>query len=92
MRALLDPRGAPRPWRLRRLEPGDRFWPLGAEGSLDLRHFLQRRHLPRFDRERLPLLVDAGEAVLWIPGIEVAEPARLRLNTRRCVELRAGRG
>jgi tRNA(Ile)-lysidine synthase len=92
LRALLDPRGAPRPWRIRPLQAGDRFRPLGAERSLDLRHFLQRRHLPRFDRERLPLLVDASGRVLWIPGVEVAEFARLQLNTRRCVEVRAGRG
>jgi hypothetical protein len=30
--------------------------------------------------------------VLWVPGVEVGEPARLLLNTRRCVEIRAGCG
>jgi hypothetical protein len=30
--------------------------------------------------------------VLWIPGVEVSERARLQLNTRRCIEVIAHRG
>ncbi len=89
LRALLDPRSCPRPWRLRARRPGDRFQPLGSTASLDLRRFLQSRHVPRFDRDRMPLVVDAGDRILWIPGVEVSELARLQLNTRHCVELQA---
>jgi tRNA(Ile)-lysidine synthase len=92
LRALLDPRGAPLPWRLRTRRPGDRFRPLGHAQELDLRRFLQNRHLPRFDRDRLPLLCDAAERVLWIPGVEVGEDVRLQLNTRRTIEVVAGCG
>ena len=91
-RALLDPRAAPLPWRLRTRRGGDVFWPLGADRDMSLRRFLQSRHLPRFDRDRLPLLVDATDRILWIPGVEIAETARLKLNTRRCVEVIAGCG
>jgi tRNA(Ile)-lysidine synthase len=87
-RALLDPRRCPEPWRLRTRRTGDRFQPLGSSTPLELRRHLQSRHLPRFDRDRLPLLVDAHDQILWVPGIEVAEVARLQLNTRTCVELR----
>ncbi|HEB53935.1 MAG TPA: tRNA lysidine(34) synthetase TilS [bacterium] len=89
LRALLDPRTCPGPWRLRTRRPGDRFQPLGFGESVDLRRFLQSRHVPRFDRDRLPLVVDADDRVLWICGVEVGESARLHLNTRQCVELRA---
>ncbi|MCA8976291.1 MAG: tRNA lysidine(34) synthetase TilS [Planctomycetes bacterium] len=92
LRALLDPRGAPLPWRLRTRRAGDVFQPLGSEQAMDLRRFLMGRHVPRFDRDRMPLLVDARDRVLWVPGVEVGEPARLRLNTRRCIEVRAGFG
>lgn len=91
-RALLDPRRTSFPWRLRTRRPGDRFWPLGSHEPLDLRRFLMGRHVPRFDRDRLPLLVDANDQVLWIPGVEVGEPARLQLNTRRTIEVQAGCG
>ncbi|HLQ37024.1 MAG TPA: tRNA lysidine(34) synthetase TilS [Planctomycetota bacterium] len=91
-RALLDPRALPSPWRLRTRRPGDRFQPLGCTRPLELRRFLQSRHLPRFDRDRLPLLVDALDRVLWIPGVEVSELAKLQLNTRRTIEVRIGSG
>lgn len=90
LRALLDPRQLPTPWRLRTRRAGDRFHPLGLPRSIDLRRFLQSRHVPRFDRDRLPLLVDARDRILWVPGVEVAEFARLQLNTRRTIEVHAG--
>lgn len=90
LRALLDPRTTAQPWRLRTRRTGDRFRPLGHEEHVELRRFLQRRHVPRFDRDRLPLLVDGDDRILWVPGVEISELARLRLNTRQCIELRAG--
>jgi len=87
LRALLDPRAAPLPWRLRTRRAGDRFHPLGATYDTELRRFLQGRHAPRFDRDRLPLLVDGDDRVLWIPGVEISDAVRLQLNTRRCVEV-----
>ena len=92
LRALLDPRLAPMPWRLRTRRAGDRFQPIGCAHELELRRFLQSRHVPRFDRDRLPLVVDGDDRILWVPGVEVAEGARLQLNTRRCVEIVAGCG
>lgn len=92
MRALLDPRAAPLPWRLRTRRPGDVFQPLGHAQAIDLRRFLQSRHVPRFDRDRLPLLVDGLDRILWIPGVEVGESVRLQLNSRRCIEVQAGCG
>lgn len=86
-RALLDPRGHRQPWRLRTRRARDRFQPLGHATSIDLRRFLQSRHVPRFDRDRLPLVVDADDHILWVPGVEVSETARLHLNTRHCIEL-----
>lgn len=88
-RALLDPAHTALPWRLRARRPGDRFQPLGCEAPLELRRYLQSRHVPRFDRDRLPLLVDANDTILWVPGVEISDQAKLRLNTRRTVEVRA---
>ncbi|MAD35036.1 MAG: tRNA lysidine(34) synthetase TilS [Planctomycetes bacterium] len=92
LRALLDPTRCPMPWRLRTRHRGDRFQPLGSDIHVDLRRFLQRRHVPRFDRDRMPLLVDAEDRVIWVPGVEISEIARLQLNTRACIELRAACG
>ncbi|MBM4247438.1 MAG: tRNA lysidine(34) synthetase TilS [Deltaproteobacteria bacterium] len=92
LRVLLDPRLLMLPWRLRTRRTGDRFHPLGSPQDVELRRFLQHRHVPRFDRDRLPLLVDAHDRILWIPGVEISEIARLQLNTRRTIELIAGCG
>jgi tRNA(Ile)-lysidine synthase len=92
LRALLDPRRCPQPWRLRTRRPGDRFQPLGYGEPVELRRFLQSRHVPRFDRDRMPLVVDADDRVLWIPGVEISEVAKLQLNTRYCVEIQAACG
>ncbi|GAB4152442.1 MAG: tRNA lysidine(34) synthetase TilS [Planctomycetota bacterium] len=89
-RALIDPRSCAMPLRLRARGPADRFHPLGLDRDVSLRRFLQARHVPRFDRDRLPLVVDARDRVLWVPGAEVSELAKLRLDTRRTFELRAG--
>ena len=88
-RVLIDPRSAPEPWRLRTRRTGDQFQPLGSEVLVRLRRFLQNRHLPRFHRDRLPLLVDAQDRILWVPGVEIAESCKLRLNTQRTIEVRA---
>lgn len=87
-RALLDPRYTRFPWRLRPRQPGDRFQPLGQAADVGLRRFLQGRHVPRFDRDRLPLVVDADDRVLWVPGVEISASARVRLDTGECVEVR----
>ena len=91
-RALIDPRKAPLPWRLRARKPGDRIQPLGSRSEQELRRFLLSRHVPRFDRDRLPLLVDANDRILWVPGADISDHARLMLNSRRCVEVRVTTG
>jgi len=89
-RATLDPDAAPMPWRIRARRPGDRFWPLGMPGPVDLRSFEIGRHLCRYDRDRLPLVVDAHDRVIWVPGVEISHHARLRESSGRCVELTGG--
>ena len=88
MRALIRAAFAAEPWCLRRRRAGDRFWPLGAAGPVDLRRFLQARHMPRYDRDRLPILIDGNDEILWVPGIEIASPHRITLETEACFEVK----
>ncbi|HLU38697.1 MAG TPA: tRNA lysidine(34) synthetase TilS C-terminal domain-containing protein [Planctomycetota bacterium] len=48
---------------------------------------MQARHLPRFDRDLVPLVVSADERVLWVPGVEVAAFAAIRPTTSACLEV-----
>lgn len=87
-RALIDPRALAQPFSLRTRRSGDQFWPLGQAGPVELRRFMQARHVPRFDRDRLPLVLDASGQIVWVPGVEIAEPAKVDLGSGACVELR----
>lgn len=87
LRALLDLEAAPPPWHLRCRRAGDRFAPLGMARDVDLRRFMQARRIPRFDRPRLPLLLDRHERILWVPGGDVAQSAALSPRSTACVEV-----
>jgi tRNA(Ile)-lysidine synthase len=67
----------PLAWRTRR--PGDRFRPEGGRGGKKLKAWLIDRKVPREERDRLILLVDASGRVLWIPALAaVAEAPGVR--------------
>lgn len=85
-RVVLDLRSAPPPWILRTRRSGDRFQPMGMTHAIDLRRYLQSHHVPRFHRDRLPLLVDDRDRILWVPGAGVAACAALPPEPRSCVE------
>lgn len=87
-RGLVRATFAAEPWSLRPRRAGDRFWPLGARGPVELRRFLQARHVPRFDRDRLPILVDGNDEILWVPGVEIAAPHRITVETEACFEVK----
>ncbi len=61
---------------VRSRRPGDHVQPLGAPGRRRLKDILIERHMPRQQRDRLPLLVVAGR-VVWVPGVTVDESCRL---------------
>ena len=90
-RALVALDAAPLPWSVRSRRRGDRFHPPGMPGPVRLADLLAKRGVPRFDRDRVPLVVDARGRILWIAGVEVDGAARARALARSgdCVELHA---
>ena len=65
---------------------GDRFQPLGMEGTKRLKEFMIDAHIPRGWRERIPLLV--GErGVSWVVGWRIAHWARVTEATGQVVEV-----
>lgn len=72
---------------LRTRRPGDRFHPLGAPGEKPLSDYLCDKKLDRPLRDTLPLIC-AGERVLWVCGLGIAEEARVREDGGRRVRIR----
>ena len=70
---------------------GDRFVPFGGPAERRLKSFLIDAGVPRWDRERVPLLEAAGD-IIWVAGLRRGQAAPIRPETRRILEvtLRAG--
>jgi tRNA(Ile)-lysidine synthase len=64
----IDVRRAPFPWTLRGRRPGDRFRPAGGR-TKKIADLLIDARIPREERDRLALLVDAGGRVFWVEGL-----------------------
>lgn len=65
---------------------GDRFRPFGAAGERRLKSFLIDAKLPRWERQRLPL-VEAGGQIVWVAGIRRSALAPVMPATRHVLEL-----
>jgi len=73
--------------RVRSRKPGDRFVPLGMTGSKKLQDFLVDEHLPRDERDRLPLVTTAGGAIVWVVGMRIDERFKVTPGTSTAVRL-----
>jgi len=56
--------------------PGDRFRLPGTGGRKKLQDYLVDRKVPRAERDRLPLVVDAQDRIVWVVGHAVADDYR----------------
>ena len=85
-RVVVDADAVTSPLSIRFPRPGDRFHPLGAAGSQKLQDFFVNKKVPRAMRPYVPLVL-SGADVLWVVGYRIAEPFKVRPETRRVVEL-----
>ena len=75
--AMLQASSLALPLAVRSRRPGDRLRPLGSPGRRKLQDLLVDRKVPRDDRERLPLVVDAADRIVWVVGVAIAEECRV---------------
>jgi len=65
------------PLVVRSRRAGDRFRPLGAPGVRKLQDFFVDRKVPRTERDRVPIVVDGRDRIVWVVGEAVAEDFRV---------------
>jgi tRNA(Ile)-lysidine synthase len=76
------------PLVVRQAEPGDRFEPLGLEGSSQsLNDFFRGRRVERSRRGSVPIVCDA-EGIVWVVGHRIAHRVRRTEATCRTLGLR----
>ena len=85
-RAFVDFGAITSPLAIRFPRPGDRFYPLGAAGSQKLQDFFVNNKVPRAMRPYVPLVL-TGTEILWVVGHRIAEPFKVRPETRCVLEL-----
>lgn len=89
-RVYLDADRLPTELMVRSWRRGDRFTPLGMNGSKTLADFFTDRKIDRPLREEIPILVGRGsdeDGIIWVIGHEIADSYKLREETKRIVKL-----
>jgi tRNA(Ile)-lysidine synthase len=64
-------------FRVRRRHAGDRFQPLGMQAAKRLQDFLVDAHVPRTQRDTLPLF-ESSDGIVWVGGLRIADWAKPR--------------
>ena len=65
------------PFTVRNRRNGDRLRPLGAPGRRKLQDVFVDRKVPRNERDRVPIVVDASGRIVWVAGLTIAEECRV---------------
>jgi tRNA(Ile)-lysidine synthase len=76
---------------VRSRRPGDALRPLGLGGRKKLQDLLVDRKVARSERDRLPLVVDRNDRIVWVVGQTVAEDFRVTEPAASVILLKARR-
>jgi tRNA(Ile)-lysidine synthase len=87
---VFDLEGVPDDLSLRVPRAGDRFRPLGFQGTMKLSDHFINEGIPRVVRSRWPVLV-AGDTILWVVGLRRAAYAKITPSTRSALVIRLHR-
>jgi tRNA(Ile)-lysidine synthase len=71
---------------VRRRRPGDRFQPLGMNGTKRLQDFMVDVKIPGTWRDRVPL-VCSPDGIVWVAGWRISERVRVTGSTRRMLRI-----
>ncbi|WP_347489706.1 tRNA lysidine(34) synthetase TilS [Desulfoscipio sp. XC116] len=74
------------PLIVRRRLSGDRFSPLGLDGTVKLKKFFIDRKIPRHSRDCIPLVL-SGDDIVWVAGMRPGEKWKVTENTVKCLRL-----
>ena len=83
-RAFLDRDCLQFPLVVRNFRPGDRFSPLGMEGTQKLKDYFINNKTPPPQRKKCPLLLSADK-IVWVAGHRIDNSVKLVPQTRRVI-------
>lgn len=71
------------PLFIRSRKEGDYFYPAGMKGKQKLKEYLIDHKIPRAEREKIPVLINKNNDILWIMGLRMDERFRAKEDTKR---------
>ncbi len=73
------------PFVVRNIRPGDKFTPLGMNGTKKIGNYLTDRKVERVLRDEVPVVCDQ-QGVVWLVGFEIADRVKINSTTRRLIK------
>ncbi|GBE57287.1 tRNA(Ile)-lysidine synthase [bacterium BMS3Abin01] len=90
LRTAVDAGCSPGPLTVRCWREGDRFRPLGMNGTRSLQDLFTDGKVPRYQRRHLPIIT-LGDEIVWVCGMRVSEDFRVTSKSERIIRLAAVR-
>jgi tRNA(Ile)-lysidine synthase len=84
--ALLDYDRLRFPLKVRNFRPGDRFQPLGVQGTQKVKEFFIDHKVPAFERPNIPFVVSA-EGIAWIAGYRIDDRFKITDQTQKILKV-----
>jgi tRNA(Ile)-lysidine synthase len=84
--AFMDVAALRFPLRVRNVLPGDRFTPLGLQGTQKLKSFFINNKVPAAERRRCPLVL-SGDAIVWVAGHRIADPVKVTGTSKNLLKV-----
>ena len=69
--------------KARYFRPGDRFRPLGMAGNKKLKSLFIDNKIPKSIRQRIPILTNAKDDIIWVYGQRIAHFCRVTDKTKK---------
>ena len=85
--AFMDYESLQFPLKIRNFRPGDRFCPLGMEGTQKLKDFFVDHKIPKFERPKIPLLI-SNDKIAWIIGYRIDDRVKIIEKTRKVLKVK----
>ncbi len=86
--AVIESMGAAGGLVVRSRKPGDSFQPLGLHGRKKLQDFFVDRKVARAERDRIPLVVNREDQIVWVVGHAIEEKFRVTDRTEAVIILK----
>lgn len=82
-----DARNIKLPLAVRTRKDGDRFYPLGMRGQKKIKDFFIDEKIPVEVRNRIPIIVDNKDRIIWITGLRMDNRFKIKDETEKIIKL-----